>query len=1613
MLFLAFFHQNIIAWGIKSYLNSHLPLSASWNVSFAHLELKPNGVCIHDLEIFSSKDKERPLADIKIKNTGFYLGTPNKLTIFRPRIMLRKQKIFFSDSSGTLSEKFSKQIKKWDIRIEEGEVSFKDPALPHVPTFHFAFETPYLDREGKLHISAPQLDPFLISTFSYKRDNLEGEIDIKGGEIDWIAKLIAFLLPEHHLNEYEIQGKLSGKFFLGKENKGGLYVEDFICKNQSRGLLAACKRFSLKTVLHGEKYSAAGEIEEAKIEFTHEHLQDTVVIKDISGSIGINESFGLSGKIQRKNTSVPFAFEGSSFVRKWPIYGCEGTVHFDGESSPKIICSFWNDGWKKSFIDLQLEEISKMPLEILQDILHMACAPLRTLQIREGKINAKSTFIFDAFRLKSIETYELLADHLRLHESSKDMDYFFRDISAMAQIDLTCKDILAGISGEFVVNDGQIFKEKKIFVDDIQLEIAASDKEFHSSWAFFETEGFAIKSSFSGPIFSPDIAFKVETSMQNLGRLGNFYPNRKDQSLHVKGELSQLRHLSGDLQLVADYGESEYLDFQIDLNSPFPMRNYSFENFSEAVKSFTFKGKKLSSFFYSDFISYFLPDVKIEGHIDIKGSINENALVMKMKTDDLTYECPAFRFDNAVFEKADLRWDKQQDFSLTIPFFKGNASEKNFGLIFDSFSGSLSIKDKMVNVKDIVAASDGLNFLGAITYDEGKEDPSLSILTDSIHGDICSFMKFAQKFPNVPNLPMQLQGEIISGQNGFWLQTVFHPNRPRTDWGMQLDVAHGRYKVNPILHVEDIACHIAVDSRLETLQISSLTGQVHVGNEKEQMSYGIHVPKVTISSYAFSPLCEFDMRLETKTYDVVRLVGKAEKEKEKFSLYLNPAYSHFFGSPVLLKECFWKDGNFSKIDISGKLGSNELYQQLDFFIRSGLFPFSLSNTQRFLSAENFGEIQYRFFFDKSLEQFFIAADGKGLPFPAAKDLSFKISKNGREWKIDTAQLGDFSVEGKIFKGEHFWEISYLRGLWKENAFSLIDGNFDAKGKKCIFYLQSLHAKLNDFKTMLPEHLQSYLTGEIDLHGQFKLDFSKGISDPGFESKLLISAKNFMNTAFSAESLGPLFTYYSSKHGWHLENCRIKLAENKEIYGMLSFDRLTYLNSLFKGENVYIDLPPEIIISLAKSNVLPHFTYKNGPCWKTYPFQWENQTKLRGNFAVSRGEACFFGQLEDGYYWLGEKSVDIKNVRFSLDHHIVSLQLDSHLKEKEISMLLSMQMGEDIFSHLEILEKANPQKKLSLEAVFHEEKGLHIQKIEGGFCGFEALFYPSSKSDQEKDVLTGHVKFHADTISSLLPAEFQDMIEKLGMGNGYEMSGDFILDKKKPSRSYFQGHFKGKKFELLGCQFKTMLSEIRADKEIVKMNHFSISDRSMQLTIDRMEFHNQGEGKWKMLLPQLAIQDFRPSLLKKTGKKRDKVKPFYIQDLHFYDVEGILGDRMTFKGFGHLNFTNTFKTEYNLLDIPLEIISRLGLDMKLLVPVQGKLEYCIDEGRIHLTKLKKCYSEGRRSHFYLSPSKPSYMDLDGKLHVNIRMKQYVLLKITELFTLSIRGRIENPSFSLNP
>jgi len=278
------------------------------------------------------------------------------------------------------------------------------------------------------------------------------------------------------------------------------------------------------------------------------------------------------------------------------------------------------------------------------------------------------------------------------------------------------------------------------------------------------------------------------------------------------------------------------------------------------------------------------------------------------------------------------------------------------------------------------------------------------------------------------------------------------------------------------------------------------------------------------------------------------------------------------------------------------------------------------------------------------------------------------------------------------------------------------------------------------------------------------------------------------------------------------------------------------------------------------------------------------------------------------------------------------------------------------------------------------------------------------------VLNGNVKIDCDTLSSLLPKEIREGLTALKIGKGYGWQGDLILWNDSNRGFEANGTISGHEFEFLGYQFHQLQGNLNATPDHIFISELKIDDPAGMIGIKKFELNK--DEKWHLYIPQIFVRHLQPSLMHKIDSEMQAVKPFAIKNFSLNAIRCELGDKSTLEGSGKLTFANQFKKESSLFDVPFEMIKKIGLDPNLLTPVQGELEIELRGDKFYLMSLRNSFSEGQRAEFYLAPGRElSYIDLDGKIHIDLKMHQDVLLKITEPFTLTIRGTLEKPRYGL--
>jgi hypothetical protein len=329
----------------------------------------------------------------------------------------------------------------------------------------------------------------------------------------------------------------------------------------------------------------------------------------------------------------------------------------------------------------------------------------------------------------------------------------------------------------------------------------------------------------------------------------------------------------------------------------------------------------------------------------------------------------------------------------------------------------------------------------------------------------------------------------------------------------------------------------------------------------------------------------------------------------------------------------------------------------------------------------------------------------------------------------------------------------------------------------------------------------------------------------------------------------------------------------------------------------------------------------------------------------------------------------------------------------------VQIGDVIGGRVSVGEEESP---LTVEWEYKDDFFVH--SIQGSFHGIDAAFHAESPN-----VLVGSAHLNFNTVKTLLPQDVAQVFDEIKMGNGYELKGRLKIVGKQP---FFEGILSGKAIELFGFQFRTLLARLDLGLSKVRIFDAKISDSAGIMKIDELLLKTEGDNPWTIELPNLTINEMRPSLLTCPGQTLGAMTPLVVRELKITNLQGLLDDSKTYTAQGNLHFINSYKRQDTVFDIPANVLNRIvGLDFELLIPVTGDLIFDIKDGYFNLLELANAYSEAKRSEFFLEMDPPPRMSLEGDLEIYIKMKQFVLLKITESFLISIDGILDDPKFHL--
>lgn len=403
-------------------------------------------------------------------------------------------------------------------------------------------------------------------------------------------------------------------------------------------------------------------------------------------------------------------------------------------------------------------------------------------------------------------------------------------------------------------------------------------------------------------------------------------------------------------------------------------------------------------------------------------------------------------------------------------------------------------------------------------------------------------------------------------------------------------------------------------------------------------------------------------------------------------------------------------------------------------------------------------------------------------------------------------------------------------------------------------------------------------------------------------------------------------------------------------------------------------------------------------------------------------------LADGEYHFLDKKLDLKD--FSLIYDPLELNiwtqcryLDQYYWIHGLTDSMTLSHGKFALSDT----RKQSQKKLAPDSALvvtwerAAETGVCIRNVEGTFLESQVkLTSVIPKMELSDEIqLRGQIAFSYEKILPLLPEETKNYLNSLKLAGKFVLDGEFFFPKENLLKPSFSATLAAQDCKLAAVEFSSLSADLDYEAGEIDFSNLVIKDWAGRLSLSQGKLLHE-DDVWKIKLYDLHLNEVRLSRLRSPWTKWSrKDKPFFrslfIPSFELDEFSGTLTELKSFVGSGRLEFSNLPKKTLfnNLLFLPTEITARIGLDLTALVPAKGTIIYEIQDGKICLNEFKDVYSDGKRSRFYLASGAPAFVDFNGNLNISVRMKQYnLLMKLAELFTISVKGTLKHPKYSFS-
>lgn len=1025
-------------------------------------------------------------------------------------------------------------------------------------------------------------------------------------------------------------------------------------------------------------------------------------------------------------------------------------------------------------------------------------------------------------------------------------------------------------------------------------------------------------------------------------------------------------------------------------------------------------------------------DPNYKGFADIYGVMDENSLYLEYLLDNFSCENSKLTFESLECpcigaHYIDLHSGKHGG---VLSLCGAKYQDKTYDLLFSEIASQLEFEGTQIYATDLSAYCCDIYLSGVGWTNFLTDDASKKIIfnAQTLNGKISQVKDVLSHFkiPS-PYLQVPLEGDVALREQGGHIEINFISDKMDVQCEWHASLTDGILNLPNFSNgIKDLHANFDFNLKENKFAFSDVHGTLFMDDHE----YYLIGDYLRWSDFVNNQ-GEFDVWISDKNRDIIRLVGNiGSLSNGKSEIKLDNQLTHFGNIHPSTFSLILSD-DFNYIENFDANFQFELGQFLQFLNQiHPFYPNAIFKKLNFLEDVG-GTFDTSFRYDRQTDilSYHVLAENVLLDKWKFANVIFTGTKKSQVLSIDQLQLDDISFAAEFQNLQDLWKINFL-GLRIGNGLLLgLEGNYSP-------IQNSIEAKINLFDAnfvalkqwpFLASAISQYFPkGEMRAHGNFSLTLPHNKVKFQANANLKCTLKDLEWKGLVFQNISPVTCQFDSEKGIFVEHLKTSILSPKGTYlGQITNGEIDYQfgERELKLKNLNFQLPTEKL-----SNLL---TILHEKFAALFPFPIQRSLSISNkkhlfegnlNGQINNKQFSMKVSLPEGNYQVFDSEYHIEKAILEWDSFGVKGNLKYTHQNLPLWLLFRSKLPD--FTHGDILVYAGNAKRNQAEPLVIQWNYLNnlwvIEKIHGNFQGIKFLL--NGQEDLHALKLNGEIAIDPQEALWWISPIFGDMIKNWQIDGKYSLKGLWTVSRNDltswQNKLNFSGAFLGSNCVLMGHLIDRIGANVSYNPLGIYAHNLQIDDVSGKLTCERLELNrNSDSSQWHLSVPNIVVENFRPFSCRSLTSTPSKENCLNIKKMFLKNLKGNILDPQSLQGTGEAQCNQLLKASFGnaLLNIPSELFSKLGIDFSAIYPKSGTFYFDIAKGKILFTKIKDMVSANGMTKFTLlkNPSKPSFIDFDGNVYLQMRMKQYHLLfKLAELLTLTVQGPWQKPTYTLS-